>query len=78
MLLLNLVGDSDPARITTQLGVSCYLYKSFEGLEGDEESTIKKPSQRATKDQNVTLSWVSPMHYSLMILEHNYSTWRWI
>jgi hypothetical protein len=57
VLLLNLEGHLDPARITTQLGVSCYLYKSLESLEEDEESMIKKAKQQEQQEKHmITLS----------------------
>jgi hypothetical protein len=54
-VILNLEGHLDPIRITTQLAVSCYLYKSLESFKGDAESTIMKAKQEE-KTQDHTLS----------------------
>jgi hypothetical protein len=68
VLLLNLKDHKDPARITTHLGVSCYLYKSLESLEGDEESTIKSWATRATNETRITLSQVTNHKWSLVLI----------
>jgi hypothetical protein len=60
MLLFNLEGHLDPARITTHLGVSCYLYKWTRIRRGGRKDDQENQPQRATrKTQGHTLSSLS-------------------
>jgi hypothetical protein len=49
-LFLNLTGHLDPARTTTHLGVSCFVYKSLENKKEKEKRSIQ--ATRATKEHN--------------------------
>jgi hypothetical protein len=76
VLFLNLKGHRDPARITTHLGVSFYLYKS---LREFRKRWIKhNQATRATNETQITPSQVTNHYWSLVLivgLGHDWRLW---